>query len=253
MIRFVAMTIGNSTAALYADSGGPVSGVIRTHSDRVDAFRADLARLLKPEGGGPVPLVVSSVNPAALDRLRGLAAEAAGVSPVVAGVDFAVPMRADVAEPEKVGPDRLLGALAAFRRSGGPCVVVDAGTAITVNSISADGSLVGGAIFPGLGMMARFLAQGAALLRPICLGMSAPVVGRNTVEAMAAGIFHGAAGAVAALVAGARQRVGAAAPVILTGGDAPRLVDLLPADCRTTVPDLVMEGLVLAFREWRLR
>jgi type III pantothenate kinase len=253
MTHFVAMTLGNSTAALYADSGGALSGIQRTHVDKLETFRGPLADLLKPIAGDPVRLAVASVNPAALDRLRRLVDEVAGAAPLVAGADFPIPMRADVDEPAKVGVDRLLGALAAVRRAGAPCVVVDAGTAITVNAISADGVFLGGAIMPGLGMMARFLAQGTAGLPTIILGHVAPPLGRNTVDAMAAGIFHGGAGAVTALVAGARSVVGADAPVILTGGDAGRIVDLLPADCRTVVPELVMEGLVLTVREWRNR
>jgi pantothenate kinase type III len=67
---------------------------------------------------------------------------------------------------------------------------------------------------------------------------------------MAAGILHGAAGAVANLVLVARNLIGSGAPVFLTGGDAPRLATVLPPDCRNVFPTLVLEGLAIATREW---
>ncbi len=197
-----------------------------------------------------MPLAVASVNPPALKELRALAAEVAPESPLhVAGSDFPIPIHVSMAEPGRVGVDRLLAALAAYRQTGGPCIIVDFGTAITVNAVQADGTFLGGAIYPGLAMMAGALADGTAQLPRIAVPDAAPLVGRNTEEAIAAGLLHGTAGAVANLIIVASEVVGESARVFLTGGDAPRVANFLPPDCREVSPDLVLDGLAIAYRE----
>lgn len=247
MNPLVAVTLGNSTAALALVEGGAVGQVIRVPVGDLDRLHEALDRACRGRASACPAVIVSSVNPPALERFKTLATAMGCSPPQVAGADFAVPIRTDVDQPERVGTDRLLGALAAHQRTGGACVTVDCGTAITVNAVSAGGVFLGGAIMPGLGLMARSLAQGTALLPTVCLGRSAPGVGRSTVEAIAAGVLRGGAGAVTALIASAREAVGCGAPVVLTGGDAERIADLLPPDCRMIVPNLVIEGLIAAY------
>jgi type III pantothenate kinase len=244
----VAVTLGNSSAALARVADGRLGEVRRVSIDRLD----DLGGALAAAGKGAT-VIVASVNPPALARLATLAAGRGAGALRVAGTGFPIPLRTDVTEPERVGTDRLLGALAAWRRAGGACVTVDAGTAITVNAVRADGVFLGGAILPGPDLMARALADGTAQLPPVGLPDDAPPVGRSTEEAIAAGVLIGAAGAVAALVAQMRRTVGPGAPVLVTGGGAARIVAHLPADCRRIVPDLVLEGLVAAYREHEKR
>lgn len=250
MSAILAVTLGNSTAALAVASDGQVGEVLRVPVQEIERLRQRLDQAHRDRL--QVALVASSVNPAALECLQNLASEVTQAVPDVAGVDFPIPIATDVEEPERVGADRLLGALAAYRRVRGACIIVDFGTAITVNAVQGDGTFVGGAIFPGLTMMARSLAAGTALLPSIVLSDGGPAIGRNTQKAMGAGIFHGAAGAVTRLVSGAREVVGSTARVIVTGGDS-RVAELLPPDCRTIVPDLVMEGLIAAYREYAKR
>jgi len=102
-------------------------------------------------------------------------------------------------------------------------------------------------------MIARALAEGTALLPKVDLPTEAPLVGKNTREAIAAGLVHGVTGAVAALVEGARRTVGQEAAVLLTGGDAAFLAPHLPAAMREVVPNLVLEGLVIAYRDGQKR
>ena len=250
MSAILAITLGNSTAAAVLATDSVLGPVRRVPVNQLQDLRDMLARTHR-HGGDPIPVAVASVNPPALERLLGLLADMGLPPAAVARTDFPVPLRTEVEAPERVGVDRLLGALAAHRRVGGACVAVDFGTAITVNSIRADGAFLGGAILPGLGMAARALSEGTALLPEIPPPAGAPAVGRSTQEAIAAGVIHGAAGAVANLISGARQVMGAEARVILTGGDAARLAEHLPPDCRELVPDLVLEGLVIAYREWQ--
>jgi len=239
MSALVAVTLGNSSAALaVATEAGAIESVRRVPIDRLEDLAADMAQ----------PVIVASVNPPALERLRRIAA-----SLLVAGADFPIPIKTDVDQPERVGTDRLLTALAAYRRFNRECIVVDFGTAITVNAVRADGTFAGGAIFPGLAMMARALSEGTALLPAVQAPTAAPLAGRNTEEAVAAGILRGAAGAVTGLIAAARRVVGTDACVVLTGGAAPVVADLLPADCRIIIQNLVFEGLLVAYDRWKNR
>ncbi|MBM4018957.1 MAG: type III pantothenate kinase [Planctomycetes bacterium] len=249
MTAFIAIALGNSRAAAARADSSALGPVRRAPADRLEDLRDVLARACPDCGGDPMPVVVASVNPPALARLERLLSEMSLPPPEVARRDFPIPIRTDVREPERVGTDRLLGALAAFRREGRACIVVDCGTGITVNSVSAGGVFLGGAILPGLAMMARALAGGTALLPEVALPEIAPGIGRTSEEAIAAGILHGTGGAVATLVLLAGKLLGGNAAVLLTGGDAPRLARFLPPDCGKVFPDLVLEGLAIAYRE----
>ena len=254
MSRVLAVTLGNTTASVsLTDADGRLGEVLRVPIGRLENLKEILPGTdadLSEEG---VRVVAASVNPRALARFRGIALDVTGSEPDVAGADFPIPIRAEVDAPEHVGVDRLLAALSAFRRAGGACIVVDAGTVLTVDAVSADGGFQGGAIFPGLEMIARALAEGTALLPRVDLPSEAPLVGKNTREAISAGLVHGVRGAVAALVEGARETVGREAAVFLTGGDAALLAPHLPAVLREVVPNLVLEGLVIAYRERQKR
>jgi len=249
MSTYIAITLGNSRAAATLATNGVLGEVHRAPVENLEELRDVLARASRDPGGEAMAVALASVNPPAFERLLKLLNETSLPLPEMAGKDFPVPIRVDVREPERVGVDRLLGALAAYRRARGACIVVDFGTAITVNSVGRDGTFLGGAIFPGLAMMAGALAGGTALLPEITVPDTAPAIGKNTAEAIAAGILHGATGAVANLVAAASATVGEGATVLLTGGDAERITPLLPPDCQEVVPDLVLEGLAIAYHE----
>jgi len=249
MSAVVAITLGNSRAAATVVSDGVLGAVRRAPVEDLAELRDTLLRAGADCGGEALPIIAASVNPPALERLRQLLSDLSLPLPEVAGKDFPIPLRTDLSEPERVGVDRLLGALAAYRRSGGACIVVDLGTAITVNSVSRDGVFLGGAIMPGLGMMARALAGETALLPEITVPETAAGIGKNTKEAIAAGLLYGATGAVANLIIVASETVGEEAAVLLTGGDAERIAPLLPPDCQEVLPDLVLEGLAIAYHD----
>ncbi|KPJ72667.1 MAG: hypothetical protein AMS14_07395, partial [Planctomycetes bacterium DG_20] len=174
--------------------------------------------------------------------------------PKTARDDFPIPIATGVREPDRVGVDRLLAALAAYRRTGGACIVVDCGTAVTVDAVDSGGVFLGGAIFPGREMMARALAEGTAQL-PHVRGSAAPesVLGKSTEEAILAGLVRGTAGALESLVAAAMMEVGLHARVVVTGGDAAVPESPVLRRKSQVVPDLVLEGLVMAYREWQAR
>ena len=158
------------------------------------------------------------------------------------GIDIAVP------RPEAVGIDRLLAAGAAFRLGRGPVVVVDAGTALTIDLVSVGGCFMGGTIGPGLRAKATALASGTSLLPEVKLEAPPSVLGRDTRECIRAGVVFGAAGAVDRVVEELIAGADASPRVLLTGGDAPFLSPYLKSP-HDSAPDLVLHGLAYAFRK----
>ena len=248
MSDLVAITLGNTSAAMATVGGDGALGDVRR--EPLAGLEGLFAAFVPAPLERRAPIIVASVTPPALGRLRA----AAPAAPKVARDDFPIPIATGVREPDRVGVDRLLAALAAYRRTGGACIVVDCGTAVTVDAVDSGGVFLGGAIFPGREMMARALAAGTAQL-PHVRGGAPPesVLGKSTEEAILAGLVRGTAGALESLVAAAMMEVGLHARVVVTGGDAAVPESPVLRRKSQVVPDLVLEGLVMAYREWQAR
>jgi type III pantothenate kinase len=158
-----------------------------------------------------------------------------------------LPLRVLLEKPDHVGIDRLLDAVAANsrRRAGTPAVVIDAGSAVTVDALDESGAFVGGAILPGLRLMAAALHEHTALLPPIQVPRQRPEApGKSTVTAMETGIFWAVAGGVQALIGSYAVSVGSPLHVILTGGDGALLQTVLPE--AQLWPTMTLEGIRLS-------
>jgi len=148
-------------------------------------------------GEGIDGISICSTVPSVLHELREVTRRYYGGVPSVLvepGVRTGVPILAD--NPKEVGADRIINALAAVHLFGGPCIVVDFGTATTFDAVSARGEYLGGAIAPGIEISVEALGLRGAQLRKIELARPRSIVGRNTVEAMQSGILYGFAGQV---------------------------------------------------------
>ncbi|MDF3292156.1 MULTISPECIES: type III pantothenate kinase [Streptomyces] len=148
-------------------------------------------------GDGIDGISICSTVPSVLHELREVTRRYYGDVPSVLvepGVKTGVPVLAD--NPKEVGADRIINALAAVHLYGGPCIVVDFGTATTFDAVSARGEYLGGAIAPGIEISVDALGVRGAQLRKIELARPRSVVGKNTVEAMQSGILYGFAGQV---------------------------------------------------------
>ena len=160
-----------------------------------------------------------------------------------------LPIEIRVDAPERVGPDRLAAAVAANRlRHGNPAVVIDAGTAITVNLIGANGAFEGGVILPGFTLTAKALAGGTDLLPLVTADLNSDppdVLGKSTEAAIRSGLFWGNVGAVREIVARLTAKLNVTPQIIVTGGDARRLAGFVSQDAKF-VPDLVLAGIVFS-------
>src|SRR5207237_199140 len=125
-----------------------------------------------------------------------------------------------VDNPSEVGADRIVNGVAAFHLYGGPCIVVDFGTAITFDAISVKGEYLGGVIAPGLGIAAEALFARAAKLPRVEIKDPGKVIGTNTVTHMQAGLYYGAVDMVDGMLTRMKVELGGKVKVIATGGQA---------------------------------
>lgn len=186
--------------------------------------------------------VLAAVHPARLKRLTTWLRER-GERVQVVTHPRDLPLQTLLAEPEKAGIDRLLDAVAANlrRRPGRGAVVVDAGSAVTVDLLDETGTFAGGAIFPGLRLMAKALNDYTALLPVIETPRDVPPApGMTTIAAMEAGIYWSVVGGVEAIVSEYKRRV-PTLDLFLTGGDAPVLHYVLSDSILW--PEMTLEGL----------
>jgi type III pantothenate kinase len=138
------------------------------------------------------------------------------------GVRTGIPIRTE--NPHETGPDRLVNAVAAYDRVGGACVVVDFGTTINYDIVSADGELLGAIFTPGVEISIQALSQRTARLPPIEIEAPSELIGRTTVAAIRSGIVYGFAGQVDAIVGRLREEMGDEITAIATGGLAHTIV-----------------------------
>jgi len=138
------------------------------------------------------------------------------------GIKTGMAIRLD--NPRELGADRLVNAVAAHERIGGPCIVVDFGTAITYDAVSAGAEYLGGIIAPGVEISMEALTERAAALPRIDLGEPRSLIGHSTVDAIRSGVIFGFAGQVDGIVARLRGELGEQARTIATGGQAAQIV-----------------------------
>ena len=207
--------------------------------------------------GEPLAWAVAGVHPERCGRLRDWILAGGGRAVMIDRYDR-LPLQVGVDEPERVGLDRLLNAVAAKKRlpPGLPAILIDAGSAVTVDWLDEEHVFRGGAIFPGFRLMAKALHDYTALLPEVAVGPPAPALpGRSTVPAMQAGVFWAVVGGIDVIARRLRQ-AGAHVPhAFLTGGDAEWIVDALDANdplpwldgfARTLWPAQTLTGVLLS-------
>ena len=138
------------------------------------------------------------------------------------GVKTGMPVRLD--NPHELGADRLVNAVAAFEKLGGPCAVVDFGTAITFDAVSASGEYLGGVIGPGVQISIEALTERAARLPKVDLAEPSGVIGRTTQASLQAGMIYGFAGAIDAIARRLEAEMGEEVTFLATGGMADAIV-----------------------------
>lgn len=245
------LDVGNSHTMLGVFDGEELVAHWRVASDErrtADEWQVVISGLVASAGLGPVDaLSLSCTVPTILHEMRELFERYFPDRPtsiVEPGVKTGVPILTD--NPREVGADRIVNALAASTRFGGPCVVVDFGTATTFDAIDALGRYVGGSIAPGIAISLEALGRRGAQLRRVEMLRPRGVIAKNTVEALRSGLVYGFAGQVDGIVTRMLQALDAppGTSVVATGGLANVVVD----ECETITvhePWLTLTGLRL--------
>jgi type III pantothenate kinase len=173
-----------------------------------------------------------------------------GVTPFVVGPGARTGMRILMKNPAEVGADRIVNAVAAFERYGGPCIVADFGTATTFDVVSREGEYLGGAIAPGIEVSLEALTTRAAKLIKVELVAPDHAIGKSTTEALQAGAVYGFAGEVEGIVHAIWKELGERARVVATGGIA-ELIAGHTGVISEVDPFLTLRGIELVMRRQR--
>jgi type III pantothenate kinase len=192
-----------------------------------DELGAALANLLALRGMGFADInssIISSTVPQLSEQWTAMARRYLGHEMLVVGPSIRTGMPIRIDNPHEVGADRLVNAVAAYERVRATCVVVDFGTAITYDAVSAAGEYLGGIITPGAEISIDALYDRAAKLPKVELAGPRSLIGKSTVDAIRSGIVYGFAGQVEGIVRRLRAELGETTSVIATGGLASVLV-----------------------------
>ncbi len=214
-----------------------------------DELGARLRALLELRGVGLADLdasIVSSTVPQLGPEWSAMAERYLNHRMLVVGPGIRTGMALRYDNPREIGADRLVNAVAGYAKVGGACIVVDFGTAITYDPVSARGEYLGGIITPGVEISLEALTSRAAKLPRIDIGPPRSLIGKTTVDAIRSGIVYGFAGQVDGIIKRLRGELGATTPTIATGGLAEHVVPF--TDCIDHVDDLLtLKGLRLVY------
>ncbi len=254
MAALIAVSVGNTRTRVGVFVEGQLDPAVALVNTDVAAIAAAIA------GGHPdAPIVMASVNDPVASAIELETKKRREGEIARFGRDLEIPMVNALADDSTVGQDRLLNALGAFGRAGQACVIVDAGTAITVDFVDGEGVFQGGAIGPGLNLMLRALHEHTAAL-PEVVFEAVPAVrseadaegafGKDTRGAMLLGVQSAAQGMVRALVERYATAFGGYPQVVATGGDARTLFEGPGGDdfIEHIVPDLTLLGIEAAVK-----
>ncbi len=182
-----------------------------------------LMSLLRFAGLDPKALdgiVISSVVPPLNGPLAEMSQRYFGTEAMFVTADTDTGLKILYENPSEVGADRIVNSVAALHKYGGPCVIVDLGTAITFDAVSANAEYLGGIIAAGIGISAEALFSRTARLPLVDFRKPARVIGTNTVASMQSGLYYGAIGAIDGTVERLIEELGPETRVIATGGQA---------------------------------
>jgi type III pantothenate kinase len=247
-----AVDVGNTQSVLGLFDGAELVGHwrISTNSSLTgDELHVKVAGLLGIDGlsfDDVAQVIVASVVPKLTSAWEEVAHKACDCDVMVVGpgLKTGMPIRYD--NPHEVGADRIVNGIAAFERFGGPVVVVDFGTATTIDVVGEDGAYMGGAIAPGVETSAEALFTKAARLSKVDLEAPTHVIGTNTRASVQAGLLLGEAAMVDGLVRRVWGELGRETPVIATGGLAERMGPLCDTISDVDL-DLTLEGLRIVY------
>ena len=189
-------------------------------------------------------IIISSVVPSLIVPFSKMCERYFHIKPLIVGPGTKTGICIKYENPREVGADRIVNAVAAYHKYGGPLIIIDFGTATTFCALTENGDYLGGAIAPGIGISSEALFQRTSKLPRIELKRPKSVICRNTVTSMQSGIIYGAAGQIDEIVRRMKEELGGEVKVIATGGLA-NLIAEVSSTIDAVEPFLTLEGLRL--------
>ena len=249
----LAIDVGNTTITIGLFEGETLRATWRIgteHQRLEDEYAVILLALLAAEGvqpGDVKHVSLASGVPDLIPVFENLCRQRLGTTPLVVGTGTRTGVKILYDSPRDVGADRVADVVAAIKRYGPPpLIIVDLGTGLVFDAVSADGDYLGGAIAPGVHVAAEALYERAAKLYPVELSRPPAAIGKNTVGAVQSGLLFGYVSLIEGMVGRFRAELGGAAKVIGTGGWAElfaRETDVFDV----VDPDLTLHGLRLIY------
>jgi type III pantothenate kinase len=244
--------VGNTNITLGLYDGqtlGPRWRLATDYERMPDEFILQVLGLLGYAGFGPKDVtgaIIASVVPPLTGTWVEVCRRGLGCEPLVVDSTIGTGVRILYDDPNVVGADRIIDAVAAFRLYGGPACIVDFGTATTFDAITAEGDYLGGAIAPGIGIAAQALFERTAKLPRVDIARPPSAIGRNTVHSIQSGLLFGYVSLVEGMVARFRTELGPDTKIVGTGG----LVELIARETpviQFLAPWLTLDGLRMVY------
>lgn len=239
--------IGNTTIAFAVVDRNKILVVKKIETIvKKDSLRLQLTGVLRSFNrryGRISQAVICSVVPAAVSIVKSEIKSELGIRAFVIGEDIKVPMTNRYKNPRQVGQDRLVGAYAAMMLYGKPLIIIDLGTAITFDAVSAKGEYLGGAIVPGIRLSAESLFLKTALLPEIDIKAPKSVIGRTTQESILSGLFYGYGSLCHGFIDLMAKQIRGNPKVVMTGGHTQLMKKFINRDIRIVDEELVFKGL----------
>lgn len=252
----LAIDAGNTNLTIGVFKGAQILARWRlrtVHEKTADEWGIAFRNLFAFSGIDPAGIsgvMIASVVPPLETSLTAMARRYFSTTPIFVTGSTETGLSILVDNPREVGADRIVNAVAAMARYGGPCIVVDLGTAITFDAISASGAYLGGVICPGIGISISGLFTKTARLPMVDFREPEKLIGTNTVGSIQSGIYYGAISMIDGILERMLKEMGPETKTVATGGQAPLIVSgsrfVTLAD-----EDLTLEGLRLIWERNR--
>ena len=249
----LAIDIGNSNITIGCIQGEEICSEVRIATDRArtsDQYGVEIRNMLEASGTHKEDIrdcIISSVVPPVFNSVWAGVYKMIGLRPLVVDASMDTGLELCLDMPSQVGADRIVVAVAALERYEAPLIIIDMGTATTMEVVEPGARYMGGVIIPGVRVSLDALTGRTAQLPAISLGRPGQVVARNTADCMRSGIMYGTACMLDGMIDLMRDELGHESTVIATGGLAPFITPL----CRHEIhlePDLLLRGLSILYR-----
>lgn len=250
----LAIDIGNTNLVIGCFRDDKILFKARIATDRTrtsDQYGVEIKNMLEAYGVNRTDIkdcIISSVVPPVFNSVRTGVIKIIGKQPMVVGPGLKTGLNIHVDVPSQVGSDRIVIAVAALAEYKAPMLLLDLGTATTIEAVEPDNIYMGGVIFPGVRVSLDALTSRAAQLPGISLDQPKQVIGKNTVDCMRSGMMYGTAAMIDGLIERMEEELGHRCTLIATGG----LAQFITPLCKREIileKDLLLKGLNIIYKK----